>query len=156
LSLDLPIDKERVYDLKMDNNTEELFKYLIKLHCNDLNRYMPFMFETIEDYTEILFPEGLLGTGSFVKEMINTENISEDDWQHVEIIGWLYQYYIFEENDRVIRAKKRYTKEEIPFATQLFTPEWIVRYMVQNALGRYWVESHPEDRDLIENWEFYL
>src|SRR5699024_7122470 len=110
----------------------------------------------IEDYTEILFPEGLLGTGSFVKEMINTENISEDDWQHVEIIGWLYQYYIFEENDRVIRAKKRYTKEEIPFATQLFIPEWIVRYMEQNDLGRYYVESHPGDQDLIEICEFYL
>ncbi|HLR92255.1 MAG TPA: BREX-1 system adenine-specific DNA-methyltransferase PglX, partial [Atopostipes sp.] len=156
LSLDLPIDKEYIYDLKMDNNTEELFKYLIKLHCNDLNRYMPFMFETIEDYMTILFPEGLLGTDSFVQEMIDTEKILEEDWQQVEIIGWLYQYYIYEENDRVIRAKKRYKKEEIPFATQLFTPEWIVRYMVQNALGRYWIESHPEDQDLIEKWEFYL
>ncbi|HLR92426.1 MAG TPA: restriction endonuclease, partial [Atopostipes sp.] len=94
LSLDLPIDKEYVYDLKMDNNTEELFKYLIKLHCNDLNRYMPFMFETIEDYMAILFPEGLLGTDSFVQEMIDTEKIPEEDWQQVEIIGWLYQYYI--------------------------------------------------------------
>jgi len=156
LSLDLPIDKEYIYELKMDNNTEELFKYLIKLHCNDLNGYMPFMFETIEDYTAILFPEGLLGTDSFVQEMIDTDNIPEEDWQKVEIIGWLYQYYIYEENDRVIRAKKRYKKEEIPFATQLFTPEWIVRYMVQNALGRYWIESHPEDQDLIEKWEFYL
>src|SRR5699024_8227377 len=87
LSLDLPLDKEYVYDLKMDNNTEELFKYLIKLHCNDLNRYMPFMFETIEDYTEILFPEGLLGTDSFVREMIDTENIPEDDWESIEVIG---------------------------------------------------------------------
>ena len=156
LSLDLPIDKEYVYDLKMENNTEELFKYLIKLHCNDLNRYMPFMFETLEDYTAILFPEGLLGTDSFVQEMIDTENIPEEDWQQVEIIGWLYQYYIYEENDRVIQAKKRYKKEEIPFATQLFTPEWIVRYMVQNALGRYWIESHPEHKDLIGKWEYYL
>lgn len=156
LSLDLDIDKEYVYELKVNNKSDELFKYLIKIHCNDLNRYMPFMFETIEDYTEILFPEGLLGTDSFVREMTDTEVIPEDNWEKVEIIGWLYQYYIAEENERVIQAKKRYKKEEIPFATQLFTPEWIVRYIVQNALGRYWIESHPEHRDLINNWEFYL
>lgn len=156
LSLDLDLDKEKVYDMKMNNETDELFKYLIKMHSNDLNRYMPFMFETIEDYTEILFPEGLLGTDSFVRQMTDTEVIPEDNWTKVEIIGWLYQYYISEENERVIKAKKRYKAEELPFATQLFTPEWIVRYMVQNALGRYWIESHPEHRDLIENWEFYL
>lgn len=156
MSLDLEIDKEKIYNLKLNNETDELFKYLIKVHCNDLNRYMPFMFETINDYTEILFPEGLLGTDSFVRQMIRTETIPEENWKKVEIIGWLYQYYISEENERVIRAKKRYKAEELPFATQLFTPEWIVRYMVQNALGRYWVESHPEDRDLIKNWEFYL
>lgn len=156
LSLDLELDKEYVYDLKMSNKTDELFKYLIKMHCNDLNRYMPFMFETIEDYSEILFPEGMLGTDSFVRQMTDVEVISEDNWEKVEIIGWLYQYYIADEKDRVIMAKKKYKNEEIPFATQLFTPEWIVRYMVQNALGRYWVESNPEDRDLIQNWEFYL
>lgn len=156
LSLDLDLDKEYVYELKMNNKTDDLFKYLIKMHCNDLNKYMPFMFETIEDYTEILFPEGLLGTDSFVRRMTDTEFIPEENWENVEIVGWLYQYYISEENERVIKAKKRYKAEEIPFATQLFTPEWIVRYMVQNALGRYWVESHNEHRDLIQNWEFYL
>ena len=156
LSIDLDLDKEYVYELKMNNKTDELFKYLIKMHCNDLNRYMPFMFETLEDYKEILFPEGLLGTDSFVRQMTNTDVIAESDWENVEIIGWLYQYYISEENERVIKAKKRYKAEELPFATQLFTPEWIVRYMVQNALGRYWLESHPEQRDLIQNWEFYL
>ena len=156
LSLDLELDKELVYELKMENKTDDLFKYLIKMHCNDLNRYMPFMFETIEDYTEILFPEGLLGTESFVRQMTETEVIPEDNWEKVEIIGWLYQYYISDENERVIKAKKRYKAEEIPFATQLFTPEWIVRYMVQNALGRYWVESHPEHKDLVQDWEFYL
>ncbi|TXL64463.1 BREX-1 system adenine-specific DNA-methyltransferase PglX [Cerasibacillus terrae] len=156
LSLDLDIDKEYVYELKMNNDTEELFKYLITLHCNDLNRYMPFMFETIEDYMLILFPEGLLGTDSFVREMIDTDQILEEDWKEVEIIGWMYQYYIAVENERVIRAKKRYKKEEIPYATQLFTPKWIVRYMVQNSLGRYWIEAHPEQYDLIKNWEYYL
>lgn len=156
LNLDLPIDKELVYNLKIENNTDELFKYLIKVHCNDLNRYMPFMFETIEGYTEVLFPEGLLGTDTFVRKMTDVNMIAEEDWTKVEIVGWLYQYYISEENERVIKAKKKYKKEEIPYATQLFTPEWIVRYMVQNALGRYWVESHPEHRDLIGNWEYYL
>ncbi|WP_251628843.1 BREX-1 system adenine-specific DNA-methyltransferase PglX [Niallia sp. MER TA 168] len=156
LSLDLDLDKEYIYELKMNNNSEELFKYLIIKHCNDLNSYMPFMFETIEDYREILFPEGLLATDSFVRQMTNTEVIPENNWSKVEVIGWLYQYYISDEKDRVIKAKKKYKTEEIPFATQLFTPDWIVHYMVQNSLGRYWLESHPEHRDLLGNWEFYL
>jgi len=156
LNIDLEVDKEYVYDLKINNKTEELFKYLIIKQCNDLNKYLPFMFKTIDDYTEILFPEGLLAKDSFVRQMTDTSVIPEEDWKNVEIIGWLYQYYIAEEKDRVIKAKKKYKTEEIPYATQLFTPDWIVRYMVQNSLGRYWVESHPEDRDLIENWEFYL
>jgi len=156
LSVDLDIDKELVYELKVNNKTEELYKYLIIKQCNSLNKYLPFLFETIEDYKEILFPEGLLAKDSFLREMTDTEKIPESDWEQVEIIGWLYQYYIAEEKDRVIKAKKKYKKEEIPFATQLFTPDWIVRYMVQNTLGRYWIESHPEHRDLIKNWEFYL
>ncbi|MBU8697658.1 BREX-1 system adenine-specific DNA-methyltransferase PglX [Bacillus pumilus] len=156
LSLDLEIDKEYVYELKLNNKTEELFKYLIIKHCNDLNRYLPFMFETIDDYTEILFPEGVLAKDSFIREMTDTQFIPEDNWRKVEVIGWLYQYYIAEEKDRVIKAKKKYKTEEIPFATQLFTPDWIVRYMVQNSLGRYWIESHPEHRDLLSKWEFYL
>ncbi|NMB19114.1 MAG: BREX-1 system adenine-specific DNA-methyltransferase PglX, partial [Erysipelothrix sp.] len=156
LTLNLDLDKEKVYEMKMNNETDELFKYLIKIHCNDLNRYMPFMFETIEDYTEILFPEGLLGTDSFVRKMTDTEVIPEDNWEKIEVIGWLYQYYIADEKDRVFKAKKKYKAEEIPFATQLFTPDWIVQYMVQNSLGRYWVEAHPEHEDLIEGWEFYI
>jgi hypothetical protein len=156
LSVDLDIDKNLVYELKINNKTEELYKYLIIKQCNSLNKYLPFLFETIEDYKEILFPEGLLSKDSFLREITDTKKIPESNWEKVEIIGWLYQYYIAEEKDRVIKAKKKYKKEEIPFATQLFTPDWIVRYMVQNTLGRYWVESHPEHRDLIKNWEFYL
>lgn len=156
LNLDLPIDKELVYKLKIENKTDELFKYLIKIHCNDLNRYMPFMFETIEGYMEVLFPEGLLGTDTFVRQLINTELISEDDWGKIEIIGWLYQYYIADQKDRVFKAKAKYKAEEIPYATQLFTPDWIVQYMVQNSLGRYWTEAHPEHEDLIEKWDFFL
>ncbi|MEH7502941.1 BREX-1 system adenine-specific DNA-methyltransferase PglX [Neobacillus drentensis] len=154
--LDLEIDKEYVYDLKLNNKTEELFKYLIIKHCNDLNKYLPFMFETIDDYTEILFPDGLLAKDSFIRQIADTTVIPEENWQKVEVIGWLYQYYIAEEKDRVFKEKKKFKAEEIPFATQLFTPDWIVRYMVQNSLGRYWVESHPEHRDLLRDWEFYL
>lgn len=157
LSVDLNIDKERVYELKVNNKTDELYKYLIIQQCNSLYKYLPFMFETIEDYKEILFPDGLLSKDSFLREMTDITNIPELDWkEQVEIIGWLYQYYIADEKDRVIKAKNKYKTEEIPFATQLFTPDWIVRYMVQNSLGRYWIESHPEDRDLLKNWEFYL
>ncbi|WP_431810627.1 BREX-1 system adenine-specific DNA-methyltransferase PglX [Lysinibacillus capsici] len=158
LSLDLELDKELVYELKMANKTDELFKYLIKVHCNDLNRYMPFMFETIEDYKEILFPEGLLGTDSFVRQMTNPEVISESDWESVEIIGWLYQYYISEEKDEVFANLKKnikISKEKLPAATQLFTPNWIVRYMVENSLGRIWMESYPES-SLKEQWKYYL
>jgi hypothetical protein len=156
LSLDIKLDKEYVYDLKMNSKTDELFKYLIKMHCNDLNRYMPFMFETIEDYTEILFPEGLLGTDSFIRQMTDTSVIPENNWEEIEVIGWLYQYYIADEKDRVFKAKNKYKAEEIPYATQLFTPDWIVQYMVQNSLGRYWTEAHPEHQDLINDWAFFL
>lgn len=156
LTLDLELDKELVYELMVNNETDELFKYLIKAHCNDLNRYMSFMFETIEDYTAILFPDGLLAPESFLRRMTDTEVIPEDNWEKIEVIGWLYQYYIAEEKDRVFKAKKKYKAEEIPFATQLFTPDWIVQYMVQNSLGKKWIESHPEHKDLQDNWEFYL
>lgn len=156
LSLGLDVDTEKVYEMKLNNQDDELFKYLIIAHCNDLNDYLPFMFGTIEDYSEILFPEGLLNTDSFVRKMTNTDVFPEEDWQEVEIIGWLYQYYISEENERLISAKKAYKPEEIPAVTQLFTPEWIVRYMVQNTIGKQWIEAHPEDRDLIKNWEYYL
>lgn len=156
LTLDLELDKEYVYGLTVNNEADELFKYLIKEHCNDLNRYMPFMFETIEGYTAILFPDGLLAPDSLLRKMTDIDVIPEDNWENIEVIGWLYQYYIADEKDRVFKAKKKYKAEEIPFATQLFTPDWIVQYMVQNSLGRIWLESHPEHKDLQENWEFYL
>ncbi|WP_449619499.1 BREX-1 system adenine-specific DNA-methyltransferase PglX [Robertmurraya sp. Marseille-Q9965] len=156
LNVDLDVDKEYVYELKLNNKSEELFKYLIIKQCNSLNPVLPFMFKQIADYTELLFPDGLLAEGSLLSQMTDTDVFPEEDWADVEIIGWLYQYYIAEEKDRVIKAKAKYKTEEIPYATQLFTPDWIVRYMVQNALGRYWVESHPEDRELSQEWEFYL
>ena len=155
MNVSLPIDKNLVYELKKDNKNEELYKYLIELQCSELNKTLPFMFEKIGHFAELLFPAGII-TSKFFRTLVDTESITEDAWSNVEIIGWLYQYYISEEKDRVIKAKKKYKKNEIPFATQLFTPDWIVRYMVQNSLGRYWVESHEEDIDLKENWEFYL
>lgn len=158
LNLDLDLDKEYVYALKMNNKTDELFKYLIKVHCNDLNRYMPFMFETVEDYKEILFPEGLLGKDTFLRKLTDTNEISEDDWKNIEIIGWLYQYYISEEKDEIFANLKKnikITKDKLPAATQLFTPNWIVRYMVENSLGRIWMESYP-DSQLKTKWKYYL
>jgi hypothetical protein len=158
LSLDLDVDKELVYELKMNNKSEELFKYLIIKHCNDLNRFMPFMFEKIDDYTEILFPDGLLATDSFIRHMTNTEVILEDSWEKIEVIGWLYQYYIAEEKDQVFADLKKnikITKDTLPAATQLFTPNWIVRYMVENSLGRIWLESYPESHLKLE-WKYYL
>lgn len=158
LSLDLDLDKEYIYELKMNNNSEELFKYLIIKHCNDLNRYMPFMFETIDDYTEILFPEGMLATDSFIRQMTNKEFIIESDWEEIEIIGWLYQYYNTEMNEIVYdgnMSKSRVPKELLPAATQLFTPDWAVKYMVENSLGSLWLEGHS-DNDLKNKWKYYL
>ncbi|MCY9373378.1 BREX-1 system adenine-specific DNA-methyltransferase PglX [Bacillus haynesii] len=158
LFLDLDLDKEYIYELKMNNNSEELFKYLIIKHCNDLNRYMPFMFETIDDYTEILFPEGLLSTDSFIRQMTNIEFILESDWEEIEIIGWLYQYYNTEMNEIVYdgsMSKSRVPKDLLPAATQLFTPDWAVKYMVENSLGSLWLERHP-DNNLMGTWKYYL
>ena len=158
LSLDLDIDNEKVYEMKLNNQDDELFKYLIIAHCNDLNDYLPFMFGTIEDYTEILFPEGLLNTDSFVRKMTNTEVFPEEDWYEVEIIGWLYQYYISEEKDQIFTDLKKnikITQDTLPAATQIFTPNWIVRYLVENSLGKVWMESNPES-NLKDNWRYYL
>ncbi|WP_061995751.1 BREX-1 system adenine-specific DNA-methyltransferase PglX [Clostridium sp. ATCC 25772] len=155
-NVDLKVDKQKIYEMKLNNDMEALFKYMIIVQCNSLNIILPFMFEKIGHYTELLLPDGLLNEGAFIRRLTDTNLIPESDWEEVEIIGWLYQYYNSEEKDRVIKAKNKYKKEEIPFATQLFTPDWIVRYMVQNSLGRYWVESHPEHNELKKEWEFYL
>lgn len=158
LTVDLDIDKELVYELKINNKAEELFKYLIIKQCNSLNKYLPFMFETIEDYKEILFPEGLLAKDSFLREMTDVTNIPESDWEQVEIIGWLYQFYISEKKDQVFADLKKnikITKENIPAATQLFTPHWIVRYMVENSLGRIWLTSYPDSK-LKSEWKYYM
>ncbi len=152
------LDMEKVYELKDDaRKEEELYKYLLITQCNALSKVLPGMFQKISDYTELLFPDNLLREGSVVQQM--TTMIPEDDWKDaVQIIGWLYQYYNTEKKDEVFAALKKnvkITKDNIPAATQLFTPDWIVRYMVENSLGRLWVEGHPND-DLKSKWDYYL
>ena len=142
------LDKDKVYALKETEQTEELYKYLLIVQCNALNSILPGMFQTIADYTELLLPDNLLREGSVIEQMIS--QIPEDNWQDaVQIIGWLYQYYNSEKKDEVFAALKKnvkITKENIPAATQLFTPDWIVRYTVENSLGRMWVEGHPDTK----------
>ena len=147
------LDVEKVYEFKEANDDEGLYKYLLITQCNALNDVLPDMFQNIKDYTELLFPDDLLqGKNSIIRQMI--ELIPEEDWKDaVQIIGWLYQYYNSEKKDEVNSAK--ISKENIPAATQLFTPDWIVRYMVENSLGRLWLEGHPND-DLKSQWKYYL
>ena len=150
------LDPQKVYAFK-NANDDGLFKYMIIVQCNALSTILPRMFQHISDYTELLFPDNLLREGSVVEQMISA--IPEDDWRDaVQIIGWLYQYYNAEKKDEVFAALKKnvkITKENIPAATQLFTPDWIVRYMVENSLGRLWVEGHPND-ELKSGWKYYL
>ena len=152
IHLDLDgIDMEKVYELKDAEKTEELYKYLLIVQCNALNKILPGMFQKIADYTELLLPDNLLREGSVIQQMI--ELIQEDDWKDaVQIIGWLYQYYNSEKKDDVFAALKKnvkITKENIPAATQLFTPDWIVRYMVENSLGRLWLGGHPDVKEQL-------
>ena len=151
------LDMNRVYDLESANKSEELFKYLLIVQCNALNSILPGMFQRIEDYTELLLPDYLLREGSVIEQMVTT--IPEEDWtDQVQIIGWLYQYYNTEPKDKVFADLKKnikITKENIPAATQLFTPDWIVHYMVENSLGRLWLEGHPNDA-LKSEWKYYL
>lgn len=152
IHLDLDgLEIEKVYELKDAEKTEELYKYLLIVQCNALNKILPGMFQKIADYTELLLPDNLLRERSVIQQMI--ELIPEDDWKDaVQIIGWLYQYYNSEKKDDVFAALKKnvkITKENIPAATQLFTPDWIVRYMVENSLGRLWLEGHPDVKEQL-------
>ncbi|WP_055078309.1 BREX-1 system adenine-specific DNA-methyltransferase PglX [Lagierella massiliensis] len=151
------LDKDKVFLYKQANENDELYKYLLITQCNALNSILPGMFQKISDYTELLFPDNLLRDGSIISQMI--ELIPEEDWEdEVEIIGWLYQYYNSEKKDEVfldLKKNIKITKENIPAATQLFTPDWIVRYMVENSLGRLWLEDHPNE-ELKSKWRYYL
>lgn len=158
IHIDLPgLNKSKVLDLyNAGNKEEELFNYLFITQCNALNEVLPGMFQKLNDYTELLLPSGLLRDDSVIDVMIS--EIPEEDWkEQVQIIGWLYQYYNTEPKDEVFSRPKseKIQKEDIPAATQLFTPDWIVRYMVENSLGRLWIEGHPDD-ELKENWKYYI
>lgn len=151
------LDKQKVFTLKSAGNDEELFKYLLITQCNALHGVLPFLFQKIADYTELLFPDFLLRDGSVIDTML--AQIPEADWlDGVQIIGWLYQYYNSEPKDAVFENLKKnikISKTDIPAATQLFTPDWIVRYMVENSLGRFWLEGHPHD-EIRNNWRYFL
>ena len=160
------LDKSVLFDLKEKDATEDLYKYLLITQCNALGSILPVMFQQIEDYTELLLPDNLLREGSVIHKMVT--EIEEDDWRdQVQIIGWLYQYYNSEPKDAVFAALKKnikVSKENIPAATQLFTPDWIVRYMVENSLGRLWTEHKcaaddtKSEKELAEGyeWKYYL
>lgn len=154
---ELELDGEKVFNLKENHKDEELFKYVFVKECNNLGNLMPQVFEAIGDYTELLLPDQLLSSGSIIRDLV--ESIDEEDFrEEVEIIGWMYQYYISEKKDEVFAAlknNKKITKENIPAATQLFTPKWIVKYMTENSLGRLWQELHP-DETLKQKWEYYI
>lgn len=146
------LDKQKVFDYIEENKQEELYKYLLLTLCNDMNQYLPDMFTSIKDYKTLLFPDNLLKEDSVLAKLIT--DIDEDSWMdQVQIIGWLYQYYNSELKD-IVMKKKNYTKDDIPAATQLFTPDWIVRYMAENSLGRLWLDGHPNFDH--SDWKYYL
>lgn len=155
IRIELPgLDRDLVYKYKEANDDDALYKYLLITQCNALKKILPGMFSEISGYTELLFPDNLLREGSAVEQMIAM--IPENDWRdEVQIIGWLYQYYISEKHEEVVNPlqKKPVATEDVPAATQLFTPDWVVRYMVDNSLGRYWVERNPQS-ELTKKLEF--
>ena len=153
VDLDLSgINKETITDLKLDGGRDaELYRMLLVAQCNALHTAMPFLFERIGGETELLLPDNLLHSDSLIRKIAN--EVNEEDWREVEIIGWLYQFYISEKKDQVIG--KVVKSEDIPAATQLFTPNWIVKYMVQNTLGRQWLATYPNS-PLREKMEYYI
>ncbi len=158
---DLPFtdtEKRKIVQLKSDNNLDECFRILFIKQCNALGEILPALFEKTADYSELLLNISAIDKEGIVYRLIN--DIPEDDFNvekggQVEIIGWLYQYYNTEPKNEAFAKSGKITKEEIPAVTQLFTPDWIVRYMVENSLGRLWVEGHPDDL-LKSRWKYYL
>lgn len=158
LHLDLPgLDKGKVAEYIESNSTDDLYRYLLLTQCNALNEALPVMFQRMGSYTEMLLPNNILRPDSVLGHMVT--DIPEKDWKdQVQIIGWMYQYYNTEPKQAVFDGLKKnikITKDTIPAATQLFTPDWIVRYMVENSLGRLWTEGHP-NAELRAGWKYYL
>lgn len=150
---DLPgLKASQVNELKLAGNRDgELYRLLLIAQCNALHQAMPFLFEHIDDETELLLPDNLLLSDSVIAKLV--AEIPEEDWAEVEIIGWLYQFYISEKKDQVIG--KVVKSEDIPAATQLFTPNWIVQYLVQNSVGRLWLMANPGST-LASQWLYYI
>lgn len=151
-------EEEKIIALKRDNKLDEAFRMLFIKQCNALNEILPALFEKTSDYTEILLNLSVIDQDGVVYHLVH--DIPEEDFNvseggQVEIIGWMYQYYNTEPKNDAFAKKGKITKEEVPAVTQLFTPDWIVRYMVENSLGRLWVEGHP-DADLQGRWKYYL
>ena len=151
-------EEAQIFQLKQDNKLDEVFRILFLKQCNALNEILPALFEKTKNYTELLLSLSVIDQDGVVYHLIH--DIPEDDFNierggQVEIIGWLYQYYNTEPKAAAFAKNGKITKEEIPAVTQLFTPDWIVRYMVENSLGRLWVEGHP-DCGLKESWKYYL
>ncbi len=155
---DLLVKKDRIFDLldgkiPSPNPQNEVFKELLIGACNHLHKTLPFLFERINDYTDLLLPDDLISDFSIVQDIRNGMNA--EDCKEVEIIGWLYQFYISEKKDQVFASGERVKKEDIPAATQLFTPRWIVEYMVQNTVGKLWLQNRPNSK-LKEHMPYYM
>ncbi|EPT7323212.1 BREX-1 system adenine-specific DNA-methyltransferase PglX [Vibrio parahaemolyticus] len=149
---DLGLNKSDIVEMLLaGDKEEELYRELLLAQCHQLSKIMPFMFEKLDDATELLLPDNLTKTDSILKALVN--DVPEDNWREIEVIGWLYQFYISEHKDAVIG--KVVKKEDIPAATQLFTPNWIVKYLVQNSLGRQWLATYP-DSELKDKMEYYI
>lgn len=158
LHIELPgLDKSKVSEYINSNQTQELYRYILLTQCNALNELLPEMFERLGAYTEMLLPNNILKSEGVIGRLVN--DIPEEDFKDaIQIIGWMYQYYNTEPKQEVFDGLKKnikITKEKIPAATQLFTPDWIVRYMVENSLGRLWLDSHPNSK-LREGWKYYI
>ena len=155
---ELPVNRTEIMELldglkPSANAQNEAYKLLLTGACNHLSSIFPFLFERINDYTELLMPDDLVTERSFLKEL--REGMDADDCREVEIIGWLYQFYISEKKDAVFASKSSVKKEDIPAATQLFTPRWIVEYMVQNTVGKLWLQNRPSSR-LRQHMPYYI
>lgn len=151
--VDLPgLDQKKVVELKLDGTKEEeLYRLLLIAQCNALHKALPFLFESIDDETELLLPDHLLHSDSLIRNLVN--EIDDADWEEVEIIGWLYESYVSERYDAVIG--KVVPSEDIPAATQRFTPNWIVKYLVENTLGRQWLAIYPHS-PLKGQMQYYI
>ena len=154
------LDSKEIIDLKLEHKDEQLYRKLLLAQCNQLHEALPFLFDPIDSVTSLLLPDDLTRSDSIIADLV--QQVDEESWQQVEIIGWLYQFYISELKDEVIG--KVVATEDIPYATQLFTPNWIVKYMVQNSLGRYWLQTYPDtvvtidgvEKRLKEVLEYYI